>query len=1129
MSETIHNFLDNLLNEPTSDFKNHSGSKDRWVYQQQTRSIKRIYLNQYTKNEVTTSSIEKIFTLMSDELKRMPLTSLSPEADEKLMRIRTQITERVRKYSRRHCFIYRFLRCLFFGDINKISLNLIKQIHDFQTCCHKYRPYDPLNIVSERSVQRNLSTSSGKIESTAQPILTERTVAEQMLNTIGLSIYDVLAEKSSFSKDTIKLDKAMRHLPLVVSMHEHLAIRLPRQLVDKGMDKACAEWLKSLSINYKQQIISHAYKGKTFACEFIIEQFDVEKFLKIILKESKEYKEVNPLTILDLRSRKFFLRRNLMESIQFTLGYHDPAIRKQLDVYEDHNEDYVERSLKIALPIINFDTLGLTIKIPKDKPYLEKSILEIYKLSLSHGIDEIHGKYHYDKVIRVPRKEVPVFLKNLVPDGGDTLLEFFKSEGKYHEYSPIELPDPIDSITQSIAALVENKLFAEPLVILHPRGWMSIRIPKGHEEYKEKLIEYLNINPRPIDCEINGKSYDTEFCISSDIIPLFLKNTLQLFRKNDQESMIEQLVECCENKNFQPMIMLDSNKKIDFSATLAFTLATLHDELAKVVKENRLKLNKEHLPRISIESKGLEIFISKGLNNKKIKIGPKDWIPFSEYICRLFGYKRLRKCEDDSFIILVPYLRCQEFLGRDLQLYKLPENYQSKELVTFYNLFNQKYKEKFPKSVIGKRGTIQDLSLRNPYVPIPDLDKMVLINEQEMLKIAEVYLKKNHSYEALKGILIKLNNYGKFKGFVSSNIYRYTQLILNALKDPFKLSESQKKAVLLDIATGCSSDTCLPGILTKLQFIYQKIAVPDSKDECTTLLLSAIEECKNDILTELFSYHEQSVHMFSAAQVLWGKALGLNYEAGLLDHNRVLYGEANLNQATKKDVYKYTKYTSEGNQPLDLKQEFINSCRQEKFIENIHRMIVNKIDTDQKMADLSIYKDGVRKIYKNLGFTIEEIENEVKRLFPQELVSKEKMSKDEIHSILLEKNNDPTNLEKRMKLLFPDNKNTITKDELRANLRKKIHDFLESVLEDSFVAEKINKLFYNFKDVVTAKDVQEFRKLKNKKRVISSLINKFNHSLNEELDLFFPKKYLREMMSFEALEMLLIDIGFLYP
>ena len=138
------------------------------------------------------------------------------------------------------------------------------------------------------------------------------------------------------------------------------------------------------------------------------------------------------------------------------------------------------------------------------------------------------------------------------------------------------------------------------------------------------------------------------------------------------------------------------------------------------------------------------------------------------------------------------------------------------------------------------------------------------------------------------------------------------------------------------------------------------------------LILSLVEEWKNNLLMYILRGSSQSVHGFAAAQVAWGEEFGLDVIAGFRDPNREGCGERQL---TPERLEEFRNICNDPERLIDGLMNLINS-----------RRLPNKKDPERTnnrdLIDASSYREFIVGILREQGFNQEAIDQKIEQFFP---------------------------------------------------------------------------------------------------------------------------------------------------
>jgi Domain of unknown function (DUF4804) len=704
-------------------------------------------------------------------------------------------------------------------------------------------------------------------------------------------------------------------------------------------------------------------------------------------------------------------------TIALTLAHLDPCLHARLN-----DPKFTKRSspeTELELPRVTFDPLGMNILIPPGQTALQNRLEEVCMkkcTSIETNIKDPDRTRTYASSIQIESDRIPDFLKFLnmdeIPAEGmhpayakktRTYLEELEKTNTFHEYKPVLKPDPLDSLNESLAAVVPNSnskilegrhivapapvIFkAIPSVALHPRGWLSIRIPSdANDDYKNNLSKFLGKPIAPINFQDeSGKSYSQEIVVYQEELPAFLKK-MKLEKATNGEPFLDELRAASGVNNLEVLYGVNPDKEIRVANTISRTLASYDPETKKLLKKYRPQDSPElamDLPILDFNERGLEIWIPKSLQDKEMQIG-KQKVPFGNYLSHLYGITgtKLQKKKYEkpcTYCLTVPKDKIALFLEKELCLRELPKPSDSLEIQervkrkTFYNELVFGFYTPVKKDFVA-HASIRNWKLRNESFAIPDV--IPDIKEHEYLAIfteaLEGHPKKDKYAKVFESLWEQaVQSQGHGQKVVGEAIISYLQLLAYNFKTDTALTPEQKRATLVEIGEGCTSDVCQPGKLTKIQLEYQRLVQPKSGDQLKTILLDAVEQFKNDALITILAEEgkknaqsAQSVHVFSAALVVWGDEFGLNKAAG------------------EKDEHQAKAWARK---PLTGKKEVFEKTCREGLLTGVFESLKEKKDSSGSLLNANLYHERLQSILQKKGYTPEEIEKNLEKFLPSD-------------------------------------------------------------------------------------------------------------------------------------------------
>lgn len=832
-----------------------------------------------------------------------------------------------------------------------------------------------------------------------------------------IKFYELFSQK-------IKLDTSHQevYVPLIEIQPEGLYIRIPQQL--KEHDPFCS-WFEKLfkspnDYEKKKPARGKAYLGIQYDVEYRLSLAEAENLIKEIPhKGITHLAQLTNLKATDLNVHPYSSAEiwgyapSVEDTISLTLANLDPHLSIKLREITTPKPQSA-----YAIPLVEFDSQGLMIKIPDSRQklddlaemirelppgnYSKQKELENTKNEIENsikreenlkdlikqifGLEEIRGEEsHFSRLygyfFHVKRDEIENFLMQLGMDqiaphglhqvycaGNITYIQHLIQTGKYHAYRAVRMNDAVESIQNSLANLVPNKTYSIPHVSYHPRGWLSIKLKQNSQDYNDRLIEFLGHPLCPIHQNFNREIFTGEIFIYDEMLPKFLKQ-LNLEEAPDNISYLDKLG--IGKKLELENCVVQKDNKVDLLGTIALRLA----RFASNDKSDRF------LPQVSVKNsdqeKGIEIWIPA---DQMMSFSPHP-IFFGDYLSDIFGInaEEITDAKVTYLRLLVPNKRVKSFLERDLALRNLPlqkkNNIWVWEEVTYFKYFIQLY---YPE-LYERRGKVINLSLSNPRVPIPssapEMSQKVVLEHVE--KILKNHPKKETYKRAFEDTFKRINPFGDnpdladYRAHVHSaqEVKKYLNLIMDVLAKDTSINDDRKREVMIEIAMGCQKNICLIGRASNLREIYQKLMCPELKNKVRAILLNPIDKFKNDVLAELFKKHQNGLHIVNLAKILWWEKFGLDEEAGKQDEDL----KNNKNGCRENLELLYL-------QP-ETKQEFVKICKKNLFNAVVQALREDK-DSNGSIRYLQEYQESLQQILSTEGLKPDQIDDEMERLLP---------------------------------------------------------------------------------------------------------------------------------------------------
>lgn len=854
-----------------------------------------------------------------------------------------------------------------------------------------------------------------------------------------LKFYELFSEKINIPQD----DENSINMPLVEITDKEVMIRLP-----KTMDKEFEEWLEGKLTNLREGGIKSTplttqRPGQRLVIPFqLFDGIQCNKEFKLSLEEAHQLiKDVPDNGIANLKNltgndelkiQHFHTLEvwgnapSIPNTISVTLAQLDPSLKNDLNGITNHPQLHANH----LAPIVEFDDEGMILKIPSSKEsfsHLLKQLFGLKRMKAKDGADLQENQFDRDyDLYRLERDGIENFIIQLGLDripseglheryanGDITYLQHLIETRSYHPYRPARTNDALVSIRDSLSALVYNEMHVKPHVSYHPRGWLSIKLPNWADDYNHKLADCLKTELIPVNYLFDGETYTNEIIIYEDDIPKFFK-TLKLEKTPDDTTYVDRLKNYAGQESLVELYAENDRGQIDLLRTMCRRLAALDPETKEQLREFSPKGFPEttgiKLPKISFQQDVIEIRIPQDLNNKKIKIGPEKELAFGEYLAHVFAFDGQYQEFNGAFEynIRVPLNSVKSCLEKDLALRTLPQEYRTEEVITCFNQFKKSYQPNYRPS-----GTIVNLRLRNPSIPlpeiIPDLTQAKVLDTFD--KIFDDHPKKETHMAVFRETYRRILNTdnpnsphyaedNKHRA-TAAEIMKYLKVIAHELMTNKEISQDDKRAALINIAEECNN-VCLPGRLTKIEKIYRKLKNPELEDEVKFLLLEKVDDLKEAVLSEYFRELPHSVHVVNLVKLEWGDELGLNKLAGRLDED-LRRNRDNLRE-NLHDCFLAPRDKPHGEVKRELEVAFRNN-----FLTTVYKMIRNSKDTEKDDDDKDVlgsisnfddYQTRLRSILRKEGLKPDQIDAEIARLLPTQKVMKEILDREGKEALL---------------------------------------------------------------------------------------------------------------------------------
>ena len=705
-------------------------------------------------------------------------------------------------------------------------------------------------------------------------------------------------------------------------------------------------------------------------------------------------------------------------TLSLSLAHLDPAQHQILDAYTNPLAKPEEDHPNLKLPLITHTDRGLEIwfKEGSSQDFIEL-VSKIFMLtSEAEVLNKPFGVY--DTVIRLERKRILLFLemmqiRDVLGDPGlRNFIDHLRALNKFHLYQPTHIPNrPLESLALSLKNILPQEPGKRPLplIVLHPILGLVIRLPE--DPHSKRLIDFLGLDHRLVSYLIDGVQYGMEVIIPTEMLAGFLRDTMEL------EVLIQPLLdEFARIRDSFHDIVAVRGREGRILSTISRRLYSLcgPNESAWIKGFSPLDTPERErpLPRICCSQGSMIFYFPKEYGQRALpenllfkeqnedqanpssglfsQIGnlftnPAPGPSFLTYVSAFLGYP-IEGCSKRfdldanhyTFQMSVPAGNGgEELLGlleRGFGLKELPLNHRisSSDLPlghrreTWWNelVFGFSRELRIPFAQHGDVNS-EGLKLKAPRIELPDA--LPEYSEEEILTITREILTRSEMIpQKIQGIIDRFRvilhrgwrRETDTERAVFTSIMHFTYELQ---KVPERVSIEVKKNSIINLSL--SANVCLPGVHVRLAEEIKRIA--GQQINAKGLLLSTLEEWKNDLLFEIFRNFPQSAHVFAAAQVMWGDEFGLDVEAGQKDRNWRTYGEHRLNDQLK------------GN----FRDALTNS---DLLLDEVFRRANERKDDHGAILDLSIYQDSVRDLLNKKGLSPTEIDDAVETLFPTE-------------------------------------------------------------------------------------------------------------------------------------------------
>ena len=636
----------------------------------------------------------------------------------------------VRKYKDRHSCVYLFFSKLFYGDINKICSNLIKQLesirrdgprppapvnpihrpienpnHEPFNPVHNWRPnpnrpienphvLNPINWLNPVNVdpwrngpdffnpgRHNLPNNPVKLppepinpqrpqapanayvkpkpnpltpsfdirtlpaieilpperKQVQAPIAEEKIELGRVLESSRLKFYELFAEKFQMAND----GNAIR-LPFMNISPQGVSIRLNKLLNDNGFAAWLEELCKKEDVVYQRKAII-PNNDHRHTIEFTLSLEEAQK----LIKAPTPNKGLNHLAKFTgqnefrFKSCSKIQQNENVPDVENTIAYNLVQLDSSFKLEE-------------GLPVVKFSETGLSLKLNDHSVKLKEILTQVFGFKCE-DINETINTKKYSYEFKFSRDQIEnvlnlLGLDKIPPDGlsdrfnsGEiTYINYLKEIKLYHPYQPVKTLDALESIKESIKIIVPNENQTVPHVAYHPRGWVSVMIPQGNDDYVQKLSAFLNCQPLKINKEFNKTHYDREFRIYHDdmgSLENFLKK-LKLDVSPEGYPYLDILNDF--NPKITPVYAASGNDELNFLQTLSRTLSALNPKFKEQSKifspVDMPELSDLALVQTEYNQNGIDIKIPKILNDDPIHIGPKTTQSLGQYSIECFRH-----------------------------------------------------------------------------------------------------------------------------------------------------------------------------------------------------------------------------------------------------------------------------------------------------------------------------------------------------------------------------------------------------------------------------------------------------------------------------------------------------------
>lgn len=1069
MMAPLNKFVDKLI---TPNIENAAEKQLRWTFLNTRFS----YIEKSKVQSGSSKKIEKVLSELNNSFKRFNAAKVDKDAYEKMETLMQLVQQKVQNYKSKHGKVYLFFSRVFFGNVDKVSRDLISHLRDLRQRHDPNAPADepkieipkknPFNFdddewidfgddeieqnpfkkqpkrPQQKPIQEPVDFTQAPVYGPYRPPVADQAAQlENQIKDARLKFYEIFGEKVQITKD----DDAL--LPLVKITNQTVIIDIPKALAANGFDAWFEQMLKDRQIQAEIRPLGKKLGNKEIpepidgiGCvkEFKLTLLEAQKLIKDMPEKgisslSKMLVDERGLTIYHSQTAQIWGNEpNIEDTISLTLAHIEPKLDNDLGNVKAN--PFLQKNHPV--PIVEFDDQGMIIKIPEDNVNLKNIIAQVFgfkQLFTSNGepLEEVQFDRTY-KIFRLNREEIENFLNQLGLDkippeglhdnyanGNVTYLQYLIQSCRYHAYRPQREDGVLESISKSLSVLVPNEMQVEPLVSYHFRGWVSIKMSDLNLDYNRMLSSFLKTELFEIKQEFNGLSYVHEIIIHEEELPKFLK-TLKLENNPNGTPYTDLLKEF--KISLEVSYAESEDKQIDLPRTIARTLSILEPNLKTFFKIN--DFTPQSIPefdfpfaQVNYLQDGLEIKIPKALNCN-ILIGPGKIRKLGEYLSQVFGLRgeiRNENGTEQFYCMKVPKDRIKSFLERDLSLRLLPSEYKKSNIVTFLNQYSHDVNRLYG---LGERipahGSVADLSLHNPAVPVPE--KIPEMADKEIIDAVNNILDKHPKKETYVQVFVDTfkritpgkdnpdpDEFNKFQRTAEA-IRPYLQVITHELLNNHELTDDRKREVLIEIALGCK-ETCLPGRLTKIQDVYQNLMQPELADKVRFILLDKAQQFKIAELASMFAKEAHNVHIVNLAKVVWGKEFGLSAEEGKLDEE--IYASKGASQAVraekrqKREDFKLLYLNPENQFPAPV-DKFRNACKK-KLLDAVFESVRDEKDDNGLILNLDEYQDRLRKILREEGLKPgsklnqdepNQIEDEIARLIPKQ---------EDLRKILLEK------------------------------------------------------------------------------------------------------------------------------